>query len=266
MEKTDSNIKSLDTALDIIEFLYLNGKEIGINEISRALNMHKSTVFRMLNTMKKKGYIHQNASNSKYSIGSRFYSIGLSLADKLAIFDIMQPYAWELSKKYNECVHAAVPDFMSKEAPRQISVLKANDTNSVLNATPSLGVPYYSHCSASGKVLMAYLGDNYINRYKGCELAKFTENTITDWSALENELKKVKEYGYAIDKEELEIGLTCVAVPMLSTKNEVIGAVSMMGSTFRLKSYDLKNIVSDLQQLVEVVVGNTPVIISYEEI
>ena len=94
-KKTAANIKSLDTAIDIIEFLYKNGKSMSINEISKGLSLYKSTVHRMLNTMKRRGFIHQNEDDLKYSIGSRFYSIGLLLTDKLAIFDMLQPHGLE---------------------------------------------------------------------------------------------------------------------------------------------------------------------------
>ncbi len=266
MQKFSANIKSLDTAIDIIEFLYQNGKSMGINEISKGLGLYKSTVHRMLNTMKQRGYIYQNKDDSKYSIGSRFYSIGLLLTDKLAIFDMLQPYAWRLSEKYNECTHISVPDFFASDCPKQISVLKANAGDNILNATPPLGIPSHSHCSASGKCLMAYAGEDYLNRYRGCKLEKFTSNTITDWTEMERELVKIREHGYAIDMGELEEGLMCAAVPMINLKGEIVAAVSMIGSCLRLGKYKLEDIIKDLYDMIGQVEMYVKPTVSYKDL
>jgi len=266
MQKETANIKSLDTALDIIEYLYQSGKSLGINEISKGLNLYKSTVHRMLNTMKRRGYIHQNMDDLKYSIGSRFYSIGLLLTDKLAIFDMLQPYAWALSEKYNECIHVSVPDFLSVDCPKQISVLKANASNNLLSVTPPLGIPSLSHCSASGKCLMAYAGEEYLSKYRNCELVKFTNATITDWGNLDQELIKIRENNYATDNEELEMGLMCIAVPMLNAKGEILAAISIVGSSARLKKYKIEEIVKDLNLLIEKVSVWAKPLDSYKDI
>lgn len=266
MQKESANIKSLDTAIDIVEFLYISGKAMSINEISKGLGLYKSTVHRMLNTMKRRGYIHQNESDLKYSIGSRFYSIGLLLTDTFRIFDILQPYAWTLSEKYGECIHVSVPDFMAEDCPKQISVLKANAGNSVLSATPPLGIPSSSHCSASGKCLMAYTGEAYLGRYRNCELKKYTNTTITDWETMDQELRKIRADGYAVDREELEEGLMCIAVPMLNAKGEIIAAVSMIGSCLRLNRYKLEDIVRDLYDMIGNVEAYVKPSISYGDI
>ncbi|MDD3169308.1 MAG: IclR family transcriptional regulator [Eubacteriales bacterium] len=250
MQKDSANIKSLDTAIDIIEFLYKNGRSMSINEISKGLGLYKSTVHRMLNTMKRRGFIHQNEDDLKYSIGSRFYSIGLLLTDKLAIFDMLQPHAWKLSEKYHECIHISVPDFMSEDSPKQISVLKANAGGNVLSATPPLGIPSYAHCSASGKCLMAYSGEDYLSRYRNCALKRFTDSTITDWGIMDTELDMIRRNGYAVDMGELEDGLMCIAVPILNMKGEIIAAVSMIGSRYRLEKHLIKDVVKDLYDLI----------------
>ncbi len=266
MQKFSANIKSLDTAIDIIEYLYQNGKSMSINEISKGLGLYKSTVHRMLNTMKQRGYIYQNKNDLKYGIGSRFYSIGLLLTDKLAIFDMLQPHAWKLSEKYNECIHISVPDFFSQDCPKQISVLKANAGDNVLNATPPLGIPSYAHCSASGKCLMAYAGDDYLNRYRGCKLKKFTDNTITEWADMEQELSKIRKHGYAVDMGELEEGLMCIAIPMINFNGEIVAAVSMIGLCMRLKKYEKKDIIKDLCDMIGQVEAYAKPTVSYRDL
>lgn len=266
MQKDSANIKSLDTAIDIIEFLYKNGKSMSINDISKGLGLYKSTVHRMLNTMKRRGFIHQNEDDLKYSIGSRFYSIGLLLTDKLAIFDMLQPHAWKLSEKYHECIHISVTDFMAEDSPKQISVLKANAGGNVLNATPPLGIPSYAHCSASGKCLMAYTGEDYLKRYRNCELKRFTDTTITDWEIMNHELARIRQNGYAVDSGELEEGLMCIAVPMLNLKGEIIAAVSMIGLCFRLEKYKIEDVVKDLYDMIGQVEAYAKPAVSYRDI
>ena len=174
--------------------------------------------------------------------------------------------AWKLSEKYHECIHISVPDFMAEDSPKQISVLKANAGGNVLNATPPLGIPSYAHCSASGKCLMAYSGEDYLNRYRNSVLTKFTESTITDWGIMEKELAGIRQNGYAVDMGELEEGLMCIAVPMLNTKGEIISAVSIIGSRFRLEKYIIGDIVKDLYDMIGQVEAYAKPAVSYRDI
>ena len=100
--------------------------------------------------------------------------------------------------------------------------------------TPPAGSLSPPHCSSVGKVLLAYAPLRVLERIAREPLERFTENTVTDPSALVVELESIRQNGYALDREELEVGLTSVAAPIFNHRDEVAGAISLSGPTVRM--------------------------------
>ena len=96
---------------------------------------------------------------------------------------------------------------------------------------------------------LAYSKRGYLDKYIGNELPKFTEKTITSWEKLLEELQKIRQEGYAVDDEELELGLTCVAAPILGKDGEAIAALSISGPTARVKSEKFLEIVQAIRDI-----------------
>ena len=94
-----------------------------------------------------------------------------------------------------------------------------------VDIAPPVGSIRPSYCAASGKCLLAF-SPEYVQRFVGCKLQKFTEYTITDWDELLRELEKVRQQGYAVEREEVELGMTCVAAPIFSG-SKVMAAISV---------------------------------------
>ena len=106
-EKKD-RIKSVDKALDILEFLSKNEQEIGISEISKKLNMGLSTVHRILSTLKSRGFIIQNQKTTKYRLGIKLFELGCEVQNSKNLIKIVKPYLKELSKITNETINLAI--------------------------------------------------------------------------------------------------------------------------------------------------------------
>ncbi|MDK2822436.1 MAG: hypothetical protein PWQ67_413 [Clostridia bacterium] len=241
-------INSVDRALDILLLLQQEGREMGITQISSALGVYKSTVYRTLVTLENKGFVQQNPDNGKYWLGLRLYSLGMLIKDKLTIKKLTYPYAKALSDKFKEVVHISILDKNAEVYPKHIIIEKI-ESQQVLSLTPPIGSSACCHSSAVGKCLLAFTPGKYLEKFIGNELPSFTKKTITKWDDLLKELEKIKKDGYAIDDEELELGLTCVAAPIIGRDGEAIAALSISGPTARVKSEKFKEIVKEIKDV-----------------
>lgn len=247
-------INSVDRALDILLLLQQEGREMGVTQISSALGIYKSTVHRTLATLEKRGFVEQNADNGKYWLGMRLYSMGMLLRERLPLRKLAFPYARALAEKFNEVVHISVSDGNAMLYPRHIIVEKIQGQQ-VLSLTPPIGSSAPSHCSAVGKCLLAFSPEDYIAKYVGNPLPVFTEKTIGNWDRLVAELKQIRRQGYAVDDEELELGLTCIAGPILDRGGAIVAALSLSGPTSRVRAR-FDDIVEELIKTVNLISAN----------
>lgn len=241
-------IVSVDRALDILLALYNNGKEMGVSEIGRELDLHKSTVHRSLVTLKNKGFVCQNKDSGKYWLGIKIYAMGLLVGEKMSLADIVKPYAKELFDEFQEVVNVSILDKSLKYEYKTIMIYKEFDTKKVLSVNPNIGSSIDAHASSVGKCLLAFSKDIDLEKYSNKPLRKYTENTLTNWDDLIDELEKVRKNGYAIDNEEQEIGLTCIGAPVLDGNGNAIAAISMSGPSSRLKVEDFETKITRVKE------------------
>jgi DNA-binding IclR family transcriptional regulator len=239
----------LDKSIDVLECLYEQGGSARICNIVEQLGYNKSTVFRILNTLKNRGYIFQNESDSTYQIGPKFSRFSQLYQENLNFVDMLKPYIKKMSEKYNECVNISVLDNSSLDYPAQISIYRTNQSSSAIGFRYKKGIASLCHASASGKCFLAFADQSYLDRYYGCNLSKYTEYTITNWDELTKDLIQIRKDGYATEHNEYEVGLTCIAVPILDSNNTVLASVSLTGSTLRIEAFNPDEIIKDLKQL-----------------
>ena len=201
--------------------------------------------------MKQGGFVYQNDSNSKYWLGLKFYSYGDAVKANLPIVSMVEPIADEIAKKYRETVYMTVPSYESPHLAQQAHILKVSHSSFILRSSPSVGAISPCHVSATGKCLMAYYPEKLLEEYSKTQLPALTPNSVTDWDMLRKELEKIRIHGYAVESEEEELGLTCVAVPILDKNQCVVAAVSLSGPTARIFSFPIKEILRDLRRISE---------------
>lgn len=236
-----NTINALDRALDIIILLYHEKREMGITEISNIMGVYKSTIHRTLATLENKGFIRQNKENGKYWLGAKFYGIGMVVGEKMALIDMIKPFAKELHDEFNEVVNVSILEKGPTEVPCSILILKEYNKNQVLNAlNPSVGSSSACYCSSVGKCLMAFNKDIDLSKYRDKPIEKFTSHTVDNWDDLVKQLEKIRQQGYAVDDEELEDGLTCIGAPIFNRDNQAVAAISLSGPTSRMKEGDFE--------------------------
>lgn len=231
------SINSVDRALDVIILLHEVGKEMGVSEIAEKLDTYKSTIHRTLMSLEGKGFVKQNPETEKYWLGMKLYTIGMEISNKMSIKQVIKPFCDELHKEFSEVVNASVLDLTRADNPQGIIIYKSYDVNQLLIVNPPEGASSPVYGSSVGKCLLAF-NDIDLEQYKDIPLKKYTENTIDNWDELKKDIEDVKVNGYAVDDEELEIGLTCIGAPILDRHNKAVAAISLSGPTQRMKSGD----------------------------
>ncbi len=227
-------VQTLEKALEIISIMK-DGPVGGvrIKDLSDKLGMGKSTVHRILNTLLSYGYVEQCTENKKYRLGWKFFEIGSVIPRQRNLNNMDLKVLWELCDKYEETVNLGIRIY-----DRLAIIAKVDPQKVIFKAGPYLGEQEPLHATALGKVLISELAEEELDRiFYGKALEKYTAGTITDLDELKEQLAQIREQGYAIDQEELTVGLTCIAMPIYNYNNEIIASLSLSGPSFRL-SYE----------------------------
>lgn len=235
-------VKSAMKALQILEVMTNEPKDMRVKDLSEKLNMEQSAVYRFLTTLEYMGYVKQSEKNGKYSLTLKLFELGNNVMLSVDLHSQSLPILQELSKNLGETIHLTVLDngeavFINKLGPSPTLVTYSY-----------IGKRSYAHCIAAGKVLLAYLSSEELEdviRKKG--LPQFTDNTITSPEKLKRHLAGIRNQGVAYDFEEYEPGVNCVAAPIKNHIGQVVAAVSVSGSSNRLNKVNLEEITEKIK-------------------
>ena len=228
-EKSDYLIQSVSHALDLLEQFHDEVDELGVTELSKRLKLHKNNVFRLLATLESRGYIEQNKVTENYRLGLKTLELGQTFVKQMGLLRQSRPVLESVVRECNETSYVAIlKDF-------HIIYLDVVETDLTVRVVPRVGSRLPAYCTAAGKVQIAYMSEEDLEQYLPTkELKPLTPNTITDRDLLKKQLRQVMENGYAIDDEELDIGVRCVSAPIRDYTRRIIGAVSISGPSMRL--------------------------------
>lgn len=221
MEKA---VQSIERAIRIMEELATEKEGLGVTELSQRVQLHKSTVHRILNTLLLYGYVERNPHTERYRLGMKLLYLGGAILDRMDIRSEARDILDALAKEVNETVHLVVP-----EGDKAIYVDKI-DSRRTIRMYSQIGrrAPY--HASAVGKAILAFLPKEEAETIISKGLERYTKNTITDPEKLRNHLEMIRRKGYAIDEEENEVGIRCIGAPVFDHTGRVVAAVSISGS------------------------------------
>ena len=234
-DKSNYIIQSVAHALDVLEEFKGDAVELGVTELSKKLKLHKNNIFRLLATLEARGYIEQNRSTENYRLGLKSLELGQTFIRQMGLLRQSRPVLEELVRQCNETSYVAIlKDF-------HIIYLDVVETDLTVRVVPRVGSRLPACCTAAGKVQIAYMTDEELEQYLPTkELKRFTPNTITDRDDLKAQLKVIAEQGYAIDNEELDIGVRCAGAPIRDYTRRIIGAVSVSGPSMRFSDERLE--------------------------
>jgi IclR family KDG regulon transcriptional repressor len=237
--------KSLQKALRILLHLGQHGPEMGITDLASTMGLNKTTVYRLLNAMQKFELVEQNPDNERYRLGLKLHELGLKALESRTLQREAHRFLLEMSRRSQETVSLAVP------TPGSIICLdRVNSPDAVISISTGVGARFPAHCTAVGKAVLAYLSEEQVDAIVlNNGLPQFTPATLTRLPGLRENLRHVRERGYAIDNQELERGLSGVAAPVRTAKDTVIAAVGMAGPTLRFRGPELRQKISLVKEI-----------------
>lgn len=207
---TDKNpIQVSDRIFRVIETLANCGPS-GLIELSKKLDLNKSTVHRILNALICMGYVKQDLATSKYFLSFKICEIASQVQEKISVIDIARPFLKQLVRDTGETVHLVQMDGTSA-----IYIDKVESDLNTVRLVSRIGKRIPLYCSGVGKSIMAGLPDLQIKElWEQSEIQSLTPHTIVDLELFMDEINKIRRDGFAVDNEENELGVRCVAVSL----------------------------------------------------
>lgn len=236
-KKPNQLIKSLDRALDILELIVSRENGMGVTEVSRELDIHKSTVYRLLDTLKFRGYLEKNEDNHKYRAGINLFELSSKVINDIDSRIRVRPYLEELMQKTKETIHLGILD------AGEVIYLDKVESTATIRMYSQVGKRVPAHSTSLGKAIMAHLSEERVKeilKEKGME--KNTENTIIELDKFLAHLEKVRKQGFAVDDEEQEEDIRCIAGPIFNHRGDVVAAFSISAPITRMTETRMKEL------------------------
>jgi DNA-binding IclR family transcriptional regulator len=220
-------VQSVDRAMAILEILARDG-EAGVTEVARELGVHKSTASRLLAALDRREFVAQDAARGKFRLGIGIVRRAGAAGRRLDLVQESRPVCRALAQEVGETVNLAIM------SGREALYLDQVAGPAALSPHNWAGKRIPLHATSDGKVLLAYLPEARRAEYLVPPLARFTDHTITAPDEFARVLAEVRRQGFATAVDELEAGLTAVAVPVRNAEDDVVATISASGPSFRI--------------------------------
>ncbi|MDZ4719927.1 MAG: IclR family transcriptional regulator [Roseiflexaceae bacterium] len=217
-----SLVPALDRALQLLRELATTGKPQTLSELASSIGVSRSSVFNILNTLQQHGMVEKDVRHKTYRLGVAIFELGSAYLNNVSLVPAFNIVAQQLVEQCQETVKLAVIE------GRDVVYLGKQEGLYSVRLVARVGSRVPAHGTAVGKVLLAQLSDDQImNLYESYQFAVCTPNTIHTLEELLSQIQHARTYGFAYDREEAAIGLTCVAAPIRDHSREVVAAMSI---------------------------------------
>jgi IclR family acetate operon transcriptional repressor len=228
----EGNLRSVNRALRALEVIAEDG-ELGVTELGRRLGVHKATASRLAATLADHGMLERDPVGGRYRLGFGILRLAAAAVADVDLVMLGRPVVEELAESTRETVNLGV-----RSGDGVVYIDQVNGARSIVSVS-WVGRRTPMHCSASGKVLLAWMDEADRDRILATPLERPTEKTETDPAALRAQLAEVGRRGWGQTVGELEEGLNAVAAPVFRGDGSVLAALSVSGPAFRLRAIDL---------------------------
>jgi IclR family KDG regulon transcriptional repressor len=236
-----AEIQSLARGLKILDLLGQSSDDVSITELAETLNIDKGSASRLVSTLVRYGYAEKDEVTRRFHLGPQVVSLSRSVLTRLPLRDAAKPYLRQLMERTGECAHLAVA------AQGKALYIDQVESPATLRVNAQVGTMNPLHCTALGKVLLAF-GELDLPS----SMESFTPQTITDIDALRRHLDEIRHIGYAVDDEEFDPGVRCIAVPVFDFRGKAVGSIGISGPSSRISAEqlpDLARIVMEIGNL-----------------
>ena len=222
------NVRAVERALQILECFDDEHPEMGVSEIAQMVGLHKATTHRIVTTLLNFGYLARAVDGQRYRLGLRLTELGFRAVRRLDLRREALTYMNQLSQQWGETCDLSIFEH------GEVFYIEMIQGSRALTIAAAVGQRLPAHCTASGKVFLAYLPapelDNLLNK----PLTSYTWKTISSAMRLRQQLELIRQQGYAFDDEEFEMGIRAVACPIFNREGKVIAALSIPSPVSRM--------------------------------
>ncbi len=225
-----SSVQSLDRAFDLLETLCRSRSGMTIGALSAATGLHKSTIHRLLSSMCLRGYVQRDPATSVYRAGMRICEMGSYIVDNLDIVERARGALERLERSTDETVHLVMRDDTDI-----VYIHKVDNGSSAIRMFSRIGMRLPMYCTGVGKAILSTWSREDVQQiWADSEIRPWTEHTIVQEEAFLREIDKVRQLGYAIDNEENELGVRCIATAIPDYRKWASYAISLSAPVSRM--------------------------------
>ena len=244
-EKAERNrLSSVTTAIRLLKAFSEDEEEIGVSALAQKLGVAKSTVHRLAVTLVSEGLLEQNPENERYRLGIGLFGLGTLVRRRMNLSAEARPFLFDLREKTGETLLLGVP------AETEVMYVYNLESNQALRMRSDIGVRRPGYCTAVGRAVFAFAPEKTIERLLAGPLRKRTDKTVANAKELRAIFAEVRKRGYAIEDEESEPGIRCIAAPVRGADGTVVGAVGIAGPSQRLSLEGLEALAPALLEAV----------------
>jgi IclR family transcriptional regulator, acetate operon repressor len=223
-------VAAVDRAIDVLlHFAEKQAETFGVSEIASDLTMSKTTVHRILTSLRARGLVQLDPASRRYSLGPTAMQLGSRYLARVNVRRMAVPVLQDLSATMNETATLSV-----RTGDSRVYVDQVTPPREVFMSV-SIGVPFPLHAGASSKAFLAFLPDAHIDTYLERNLQSLTEGTITEPRKLRAELRAIKSRGWAQSDSERQVGAASVAAPVLNHLDVPVAVISICGPSDRFR-------------------------------
>ena len=222
-ERTNYQIRALDRGLDILEAFSIQSPDLSIKDIAARTGLPKPTVIRLLSVLVERGYVERLADSEGYRLGVRTLEISSIFLQTTSVEVEARPIMARLAHATGQTANLGILDNY------QVVHIAVVAPERPVRFWASIGKREDSYVSGLGKVLLTGLSADQLELYLGLPRPALTPYTITDADELRQELRRTLERGWAVDRQESNIGVACVAAPVRDSSGAIVAAISISG-------------------------------------
>ncbi len=239
MEK--GGVQSLDRAFTLLELLCKSPGGLAIHQLSELTGLHKSTVHRLLAAMAERGYVRK-MGDGVYRAGMRICELSDYVQQNLDVVELAREPMEGLSRRTGETVH-----LVERDGDEVVYIYKVDSIHGAIRMVSRIGMRRPMYCTGMGKAILAFQSDEQVLDYwKGTEHESYTDHTIVRQEAFLREIHEIRRRGYALDNEENELGVRCVAAAIPDWQGDVSYALSISAPISRMTDERIRALVPEL--------------------
>jgi DNA-binding IclR family transcriptional regulator len=222
-------VQVIDRALSVLEVLADERRPLSLVKLSKSLGLPKSTTMRLLMVLEGHRFVQKSAESGLYRLGLKLFELGSKAIAQFDLTERARPCLERLVSRTGETAYLSVLDGGEE------LVLERVECSRAVRVPTSVGRRHPAHSTAVGKVLLAFTPESKLTAVLGKgRLQAYTRKTITSVARLREELQRVREQRFALDDEETEDGLRCIAAAVREHSGQVHAALGVLGPAYRI--------------------------------